>query len=80
MNTSVKRSKKPLYIVGALFIYMAVMAYVNRETLTVHHLYLRYFGTLAAELAVLVILYFILRRREQLKRERQEDMKRSENK
>ena len=71
-------SKKPYVLVGALFIYMCVMAYVNRETVTVYHEYLRYFGTLGAELVVLCLLFFFLRRREQLKKERQEDLRNAE--
>ena len=74
-----QRSKKPYIITGALFIYMCIMAYVNRETLTVHHLYARYFGTLAAEIVLLCLLFFFLRRREQLRRERQEDLKKAES-
>lgn len=71
-------SKKPAIIVGALFIYMCVMAYVNRETLTVYHDYLRFYGTLGAEIVVLCLLFFFLRRREKLKRERLEDLARAE--
>lgn len=73
-----KESKKPYIIVGALFIYMAIMALYNIDTLTVYHDYLRYFGTLGAELVVLTILFFVLRRRERLKRERQEDLAQAE--
>ncbi|MCM1319709.1 MAG: hypothetical protein NC217_04945 [Muribaculaceae bacterium] len=69
-----KSGKKPYIIVGALFIYMLVMALYNIDTVTVYHDYLRYFGTLGAELVVLVILFFVLRRRERLKREREQDL------
>ena len=72
-----KPSRKPYIVVGALFIYLCVMAYINRETLTVEHQYLRYFGSLGAELIVLVILFFVLRRRERLKAERPEDLARA---
>lgn len=73
-----KGSKKPYIIVGALFIYMCVMAVFNRDTLLVQHDYLLYFGTCAAELAVLVVLFFVLRRRERLKAERLDDLARAE--
>ena len=73
-----KPSKKPYIIVGALFIYMCVMAIWNIDAVTVHHDYLNYFGTLAAELIVLCLLFFFLRKRERLKAERQEDLKRAE--
>lgn len=73
-----KPSKKPYIIVGALFVYMAVMAIYNIDTITVYHDYFRYFGTLAAELVVLTILFFVLRHRERLKRERLQDLARAE--
>lgn len=66
----------PILIVGALAIYMIIMAFVNIDTLTVHHLYARYFGSLAFELVLLVVLYFVLTRRDKLKREREEELKR----
>lgn len=71
-------NKRPAIIVGVLFIYMCVMAYLNRETLTVYHDYLRFFGTLGAELVVLTLLFFFLRKREKLKRERLEDLRRAD--
>lgn len=74
-----KKSRKPYYITGALLIYAIVMAIYNLDTLTVYHEYLRYFGTLAAELVVLTALFFFLRKREALKAERQEDMRRAAN-
>lgn len=73
-----KPSKKPYIYVGALFIYMCVVAIYNIETVTEKHDYLRFFGTLAAELAILVILFFVLRRRERLKQERMDDLTRAE--
>lgn len=77
-SSTPKHYKKPVIIVGALFIYMCVMAYLNRETLTVYHDYLRFFGTLGAELVVLTLLFFFLCKREKLKRERLEDLQRAE--
>ncbi|MCM1005093.1 MAG: hypothetical protein NC402_02225 [Prevotella sp.] len=77
-STPPKPSKKPYLIVGALFLYMCVMAVYNIDTVTVYHDYLRYFGTMAAEIAVLAILLFVLRRRERLKRERLDDLARAE--
>lgn len=65
---------KPLVITMALAIYAIVMAIWNRDTLTVYHDYWRYFGTLAGETVVLVALYFFLRNRERLRREREKDM------
>lgn len=72
------KSKKPYIITGALFIYMAAMAIMNSDTLTVQHDYLRYFGTLLAEAVILCILFFFLRKREILREERKADLIRAE--
>lgn len=78
--TTTKRSKKPAIIVGVLAIYMIAMAIYNRETLTVHHDYLRYFGSLALEVALLVVLFIVLSKREKLRAERKKDLEDSANK
>lgn len=70
-----KRSRKPLFITLALALYAVIMAIVNIDTITVYHDYLRYFGTLGAEVVILILLYFFLRRREQLRREREADLR-----
>ena len=77
MSASGKSSKKPYLITGALFIYAVGMALFNLDTITVQHEYLRYFGSLAAELIVLCLLFFFLKRRDKLKREREEDLRKS---
>lgn len=56
---------------GVLAIYAAVMAFVGRDILLVQHNYLRYFGSLGAEIVVICLLYFMLRR---LMRKQQERM------
>lgn len=77
-NHPKKSSKKPYIIVGALFIYMCVMAIYNIKTLTEAHDSITYFGTIGIELIILIILFFVLRKRERLKRERLEDLKRAQ--
>lgn len=69
-----KKSRRPQIIVGVLFVYMVVMAIGNRETLTVHHQYGTFFGTIAAELIVLTALFYFLRKRETLREERKKDL------
>ena len=71
-TTPPRKSKTPLLIVGALFIYMCVMALSNLETLTVKHDYISFFGTIAIEIVILTLLYFFLG-----KRERKEDLARA---
>lgn len=66
--------KKHLWLPAVLLIYTFVMAWMNRELITVHHKYGFFFATLGAELAVITLLYFFLKKRERLRREREEDM------
>lgn len=68
------KSKKPYIITGALFVYMVIMAIINRDTLTVYHDYLKYFGTLMAEIVILRVLFIFLRKREKLREERKTDL------
>lgn len=78
--SAAKQSRKPYIITGALFAYAIMMAVLNLDTITVHHNYLRYFGTLGAELIILCFLFIFLRKREKLKTEREADLKAHENK
>lgn len=55
--------------------YLAVMSYVGREEFYQGH-YLYYFGIIGATLVVIVLLHFTLKRRERLRREREDDTKR----
>lgn len=67
-NKNERPSRRPLYIVLALALYATVMAVWNLDTLTVRQLYFQYFGTLGAEIVILFVLYFFLKKREQLRR------------
>lgn len=55
--------------------YLAVMSYVGRDELYKGH-YLYYFGIIGATLLVIVLLHFTLKRRERMRREREDDTKR----
>lgn len=57
-----------------LLVYLAVMSYVGRGELTAGN-YLFYFGVIGITLVCIVLLHFSLKRRERLRREREEDMK-----
>ena len=50
-------------IIAALMVYLLIMAYIGRDMLIVQHRVWAYCGTIAAELAVIIALYFILMRR-----------------
>lgn len=65
--------KKIYAMTGVLAIYAAVMAFVGRDILLVQHNYLRYFGSLGAEIVVICLLYFMLRRLMRKQREREAD-------
>lgn len=54
--------KKIYAMTGVLAVYAAVMAFVGRDILLVQHDYLRYFGSLGAEILVICLLYFMLHR------------------
>lgn len=56
-------------LLGIYFIFMAV--YFGRDLLRAGQ-YWQFFGTAGAEVAVLVALFFSLRRRERLRRERED--------
>ncbi|MBR3100837.1 MAG: hypothetical protein IKH19_03670 [Muribaculaceae bacterium] len=54
-----------------LLVYLAVMAYLGLPHLRAGE-YLFYFGVIGASLLVIVVLYFVLRRRERIRRENEE--------
>ncbi len=64
--------KRYIVIPAALLIYLAVMAYIGRGEYYAGH-YLYYFGIIAATLLCIVLLFFTLRRRDRLRRERDND-------
>lgn len=57
-----------------LFVYLAIMAYVGRAELLVEKAYFSYFGKIALELGIIVMLYFVLKRCSRLRQQREEDM------
>lgn len=54
-----------------LVVYLGVIAYLNRDTLTVEKDYFRYFGSIAAELVIIVALSYFLRKKFLLKKQRE---------
>lgn len=70
--------KKHIVLPAVLLVYLGVMAYMSRDLILVSHKYLQYFGTIAAELAVITALYFFLKQRARLRKEREDDIRRAD--
>lgn len=69
--------KRSTIIPLALLAYLGVMSYIGLPKYYAGD-YLGYFGIIIGTLIVIVLLHFALKRRERLRQEREEDMKRSE--
>lgn len=68
-----KRFKKSTFIPLILLVYLAVMAYIGRDKLIAGS-YLEYFGILIVTLLCIGILFFTLRKQEQVRERRQREM------
>lgn len=71
--------KRSTVIPLALFAYLGVMCYVGRS-IFFEGQYLYYFGVIAGSLLAIILLHFSLKRKERLRREREDDIARNENK
>lgn len=71
-----RRIPRHIIIPAVLFIYACIMAYIGRDALQDPDRKLTYFLTLGAETAILIALYFFLKYRDKLRREREEDQDR----
>ncbi len=69
--------KRSTIIPLALLAYLGVMSYIGLPKYYAGD-YFGYFGIIIGTLIVIVLLHFALKRRERLRQEREEDMKRSE--
>lgn len=65
------RRTKHIWLPALLLVYIIVMAYIGRDTLIVQGDWLRYFGSIAAELAVIVALAVFLRKKQKLQDRRE---------
>lgn len=65
------RKTKYIWLPAILMIYLCVMAWHGLDILTVQKDYLRYFGTIAAEIAVIISLSIFLRKKYILKQQRE---------
>lgn len=66
------------YIPLILALYLAVMAYIGYDAyLDGRTSALQYFGVIALTLVIIIVLHFTLKRRDRLRRERLDDIERS---
>jgi hypothetical protein len=71
--------KKHIWLPSLLLIYLGIMAYVWRDTITERHEYVRYFSTIGVEFVIIALLVIFLRKREILRKEREDDIRNSQN-
>lgn len=67
-----KRPERSKVIPLMLLVYLAVMSVIGFPEFQAGH-YAYYFGIIGATLICIILLYFSLRRRERLRREREND-------
>ena len=72
-----KLIKKSTFIPVVLLIYLAVMAYMGRDTLLAGN-YLEYFGILVVTLLCIVVLFFTLRKQEEVRERRRREQEERE--
>ena len=65
-----KKLKRHVVIPFLMLCYLAVMAYISRQRLADGE-YLYYFGVIGISLAIIVVLYFVLKKKERLRQERE---------
>ena len=68
-----KRFKKSIFIPAVLLIYLAVMAYMGRDKFIAGN-YLEYFGILVVTLLCIAILFFTLRKQEEIRERRRKEL------
>ena len=73
-----KQVKRHVLVPLVLLLYLAVMAYMGLEGLRSGATPpAQYFGTLVITLGIIILLYFFMKKRDRLRRERLEDIKES---
>lgn len=73
-----KRIRKSVFIPVLLLVYLAVMAYMGREKLFAGS-YLEYFGILVVTLVCILVLFFTLRKQEEVRERRRREAEEREN-
>ncbi|TFU93717.1 hypothetical protein E4T81_07090 [Barnesiella sp. WM24] len=67
--------KKSTYIPLLLLVYLGVMSYIGRQEFFDGH-YLYYFGIIGTTLLCIILLHFFMKKRDRLRRQREDDLKR----
>jgi len=71
--------KKHILIPSVLLVYLAVMSYIGYPSYASGAFSaLYYFGVIGISLAIIVLLYFFIKKREQYRKERNDDMEAAE--
>lgn len=73
-----KRIRKSVFIPSLLLIYLAIMAYMGRDKLLAG-IYLEYFGILIVTLLCITILFFTMRKQEQIRDRKQRELEEKEH-
>ncbi len=63
------KTKKSTWLPLILLVYLLAMAYIGRQQVVAGK-YLQYFGVLGVSLVVIVLLHFVLKKKERLRKER----------
>lgn len=63
------KTKKSTWLPLILLVYLLVMAYIGRQQVVAGK-YLQYFGVLGVSLVVIMLLHFVLKKKERLREER----------
>ena len=67
--------KKSTYIPLMLLVYLGVMSYIGRQEFFDGH-YLYYFGIIGTTLLCIILLHLFMKKRDRLRRQREDDLKR----
>ena len=68
-----KKIKQSVIVPVCLAIYLGIMAYIGRDNFASDNKF-TYYSVLAVSLVIIVILHFVLRKKEHLRQRRQEEL------
>lgn len=74
MTGKTKKSYKHILIPLCLAVYLGIMAYIGRDAMNIEGEQTSYILKIAVGIIAIVLLYFVLRKRERLRREREKDL------
>lgn len=66
-----KLKKKYVWLPLLIAVYAGCMAWFNRDAVTVRHEYASYYSTIAMEVIILIALSIFLKKRDELRRKRE---------